>query len=78
MTFGNKSILVHLLRGILGLGSLLIALKGYNLVGWPALLLLPVALWMLKGCPLCWSIGLVESVAFKFLQSTEQIEERQF
>ena len=78
MTFGNKSILVHLLRGILGLGSLLIALKGYDLVGWPALLLLPVALWMLKGCPLCWSIGLVESVAFKFLQSTEQIEERQF
>ena len=78
MIFGNKSILVHLLRGILGLGSLLIALKGYDLVGWPALLLLPVALWMLKGCPVCWSIGLVESVAFKFLQSTEQIEERQF
>jgi len=78
VTFGNKSILVHLLRGILGLGSLLIALKGYDLVGWPALLLLPVALWMLKGCPVCWSIGLVESVAFKFLQSTEQIEERQF
>jgi hypothetical protein len=78
VTFGNKSILVHLLRGILGLGSLLIALKGYDLVGWRALLLLPVALWMLKGCPLCWSIGLVESVAFKFLQSTEQIEERKF
>jgi len=78
MTFGNKSILVHLLRGILGLGSLLIALKGYDVVGWPALLLLPVTLWMLKGCPVCWSIGFVESVAFKFLQSTEQIEERQF
>jgi hypothetical protein len=74
MTFGNQSIFVHLVRGIVGFGSLTLAMKGYDQFGWVALLLLPVTLWMLKGCPVCWSIGLVESIVFKFLKNTERVD----
>ena len=74
MTFGDRSILRHLTRGFLGFGALALALKGYDLIGWPALLLLPITVWMLKGCPFCWSIGLAESIAFKFLRSSERAD----
>jgi hypothetical protein len=74
MTFGNRSILVHLMRGIIGFGAMALALNGYDQIGWPALLLFPITLWMLKGCPVCWSIGLVESVVFKFLQRSERTD----
>lgn len=74
MTFGNQSILVHLVRGIVGFGALTLAMIGYDKVGWVALLLLPVTLWMLKGCPVCWSIGLVESIVFKFLKYSERVD----
>lgn len=73
MTFGNQSILIHLVRGALGFGSLVLALKGYEVIGWPALPLMGISVWMLKGCPVCWSIGLVESVTLKFLKRSEQI-----
>jgi hypothetical protein len=32
------------------------------LLGPFSLLLLPVALWALKGCPVCWTIGLIETL----------------
>jgi len=75
MAFGNRSLIVHLLRGTLGFGSLILALKGYDSVGWPALLLLGVTLWMLKGCPICWTIGLFETVANKILRRSEELAE---
>lgn len=67
MTFGNRSLVVHLVRGIVGALALFAALRGYDAVGWPALLLVGVTLWAFKGCPICWTIGLVETVAFKIL-----------
>jgi hypothetical protein len=73
MTFGNQSILAHLVRGALGFGSLVLALRGYDVIGWPALPLMGITVWMLKGCPICWAIGLAESVAFKFLRRSEQL-----
>lgn len=73
-TFGNSTLLLHLARGILGFGALVLALKGYDIYGWPALLLLAVSLWALKGCPVCWTIGLFETVAFKILALAEARE----
>ena len=74
MAYGNKSIILHLARGVVGVGALGLALRGYDLVGWPALLLVGVTLWMLKGCPICWTIGLFESIAFKIFEQAEAAE----
>jgi hypothetical protein len=30
---------------------------------WLSLLLLPVVLYFLRGCPICWTIGLFETIA---------------
>lgn len=71
MTYGNKSIVLHLARGAIGAGALVLALRGYDRFGWPALLLVGVTLWMLKGCPICWTIGLFETIAFKVFERAD-------
>lgn len=72
-SFGNRSFAVHVLRGVGGFGSLYLALAGYERIGWPALVFFGVALWMLKGCPVCWTIGLFETLALKvFLKEGER------
>jgi hypothetical protein len=68
MAFGNRSLVNHLARGVLGFGALMAALKGYDLFGWPALLLIVVSVWALKGCPICWTIGLFETAAATVLK----------
>ncbi len=73
MTFGNRSLVVHLVRGGIGAVALAAALRGYDVVGWPALLLIGVALWAFKGCPICWTMGLVETVAFKVLARADAV-----
>ena len=71
MAFGNRSLAIHVIRGVLGFGTLVLALKGYDIVGWPALLLMIVSVWALKGCPICWTIGLFETLAAKVLMSVD-------
>ena len=74
MTFGSRSLVVHLARGGIGAAALVLALRGYDIIGWPALGLIAVTLWAFRGCPICWTIGLVETVAFKVLAAHEQPE----
>ena len=76
MAFGNRSLAAHVLRGVLGFGSLVLALKGYDIIGWPALLLMGIAVWALKGCPICWTIGLFETLAAKVLMSADPTVDR--
>lgn len=71
MTFGNRTLAIHLLRGLLGLAALVTAVRGYDAIGWPALLLVGVTFWALKGCPVCWTIGLAETIAYRFLAHAE-------
>jgi hypothetical protein len=65
MIFGNKSIALHLLRGVSGFAALAVALSYANEHLWVTILFMPLALWMLKGCPICWLVGFFESVAMK-------------
>jgi hypothetical protein len=60
--FGNKRISVHILRGILGCAALYGAFSTMNSSIWLALILLPAALYFLKGCPACWMLGLIETI----------------
>jgi hypothetical protein len=75
MSFGNTSLAIHLLRGLVGLSSLCLAVWTYRWLGLFSLLFLPVALWALKGCPMCWTIGLFETlIARRTEQGTAERE----
>ena len=63
MIFGNRSVRMHLLRGALGGVALWLSLHTVATTWVPSLLLMPLALWMFKGCPICWTTGLFESAA---------------
>jgi hypothetical protein len=74
MMFGSRSLGVHILRGVVGAAAFALALRGYYVVGWPALLLLPVALLMWKGCPTCWTAGLFETIAHRRARLREECD----
>lgn len=66
--FASKSLPEHFIRGALGLACLYI---GYKLAG-PAhsymafgtgLAFFGLSLWALRGCPVCWTVGLINTVA---------------
>lgn len=61
-SFASKSLPVHLARGIAGFGSIGASIALGPVVGWVSLLLLPVGLIALRGCPMCWAIGLVQTI----------------
>lgn len=63
--FCSTSIAVHLLRG---LGALLLIALAFHLGSAQPLLLVPCALGavlLLRGCPMCWLIGLVQTIGNK-------------
>jgi hypothetical protein len=65
MYFGNKSLVIHILRGILGIAALYVSLATIGQTLWPSLILIPAALFFLKGCPMCWTMGLIETIAMR-------------
>ena len=68
MVFGNKSLSLHLHRGLTGLGFVYLSIHLIGRpYGWTAFLLMPAALWLLKGCPVCWTVGLFETIAHRII-----------
>lgn len=61
--FASSSLLRHLVRGVIGFGGLIGSLALLPLAGPVVLLLLPVGLVALRGCPLCWAVGLAQTVS---------------
>ena len=62
--FASKTIPHHLLRGLIGIMAVIAAIMvaAGSIERVPPLASLPllgVALWMFRGCPTCWVIGLV-------------------
>ncbi|MFI5691592.1 hypothetical protein ACIA58_07115 [Kribbella sp. NPDC051586] len=68
MSFASSSVPRHLVRGVLGFGSLGAAVALVPVVGLISLLLLPLGFVALRGCPTCWVIGLIETVSRGRLQ----------
>ncbi|PXX41406.1 hypothetical protein [Undibacterium pigrum] len=60
--FCSTSVTVHLLRGIGALGLLLLAflVPGLSVI-WQGLALI-VAFLLMRGCPMCWMMGLIETI----------------
>ena len=64
--FASKGITRHLLRGALGAGALVWAVRLLPLHPFASLALAVLALLAFRGCPMCWTIGLVETVHRRF------------
>lgn len=61
--FASPSLPRHLVRGVIGFGGLIGSVALLPVVGLFSLLLLPVGVLALRGCPMCWTIGLVQTVS---------------
>ncbi|MFH9733991.1 hypothetical protein [Streptomyces sp. NPDC017260] len=61
--FAGTTVPRHLARGAVGFGALAGSLALLPVTGPVSLLLLPVGLLALRGCPACWAIGLAEAVS---------------
>jgi hypothetical protein len=64
--FASKSIGAHLSRGAVGIGAFVCAAILSPDHPWIALGLLPAAIVAFRGCPMCWTLGLVQTVTAKF------------
>jgi hypothetical protein len=63
--FASRTLVEHLARGALGLGALALSVALGTEAPWLLALTLPVALLALRGCPMCWTVGLIETVVAK-------------
>jgi hypothetical protein len=53
-------------RGVLGIGLFVVAISGSATTAWAPIVLLPLAFVALRGCPMCWTMGLIETIAARF------------
>lgn len=60
--FKSASVAGHIGRGVLGFGFLAIALLYSPSLGWWTLAPAAGALVCFRGCPMCWTAGLIETV----------------
>lgn len=68
--FASSSLPRHLVRGVIGFGSLIVSVALIPTVGPVSLLLLPLGVLALRGCPMCWTIGLIQTISRGRLQRT--------
>ncbi len=61
--FASGSLALHLMRGAIGFGLIAAALVLSAGHGPVALLLAPAGLVSLRGCPTCWTIGLIQTIS---------------
>ncbi len=66
--FKSGSVVEHILRGVLGFGLLGVGLLYSPVLGWWTLAPLAGALMCFRGCPMCWTAGLVETVLHRKAQ----------
>ncbi|MFF8958594.1 hypothetical protein [Streptomyces sp. NPDC014894] len=69
-SFASASLPRHAARGAVGFGALAGSVLALPAVGPIALLLIPVGLVALRGCPMCWTIGLVQTLSRGRLRRT--------
>ena len=61
--FASASLPRHLARGALGFGLIGSAFALIGVLGPAALVAAPLGLVALRGCPTCWTIGLIETIS---------------
>jgi len=66
--FASKSVARHVTRGVIGFGAIVAAFALLPVFGLWSLALAPVGLLALRGCPVCWILGMIETVSMGRLQ----------
>lgn len=66
----SASVTRHLVRGFVGFGLIGAGLALIQIVGPTALLLTPLGMIALRGCPTCWVAGLIQTVSAGRMQRT--------
>ncbi len=61
--FASSSVRIHLVRGVIGLTLLIAAFALIPTFGPLTLLLAPLGVVALRGCPTCWAIGLGATIS---------------
>jgi hypothetical protein len=61
--FASKGVAEHLARGAIGIGAFAACVYFAASHPWLAIVLVPVALVALRGCPMCWTVGLAQTLA---------------
>jgi hypothetical protein len=67
---GNTPLVRHLARGAIGFGLFGLAFALAPSVGPASLLLAVPGMVALRGCPTCWTVGLIEAISAGRLQRT--------
>ena len=67
--FKNRRVAIHILRGMVGFGLLAVGLRYATVLGWWTVAPLAGALFVFRGCPMCWTVGLVETVLHRQVRS---------
>jgi hypothetical protein len=62
-SYASRSMTRHLARGVVGFGALAASVALVPWAGLFSLLLAPVGMLALRGCPTCWAIGLVQTMS---------------
>ena len=68
--FASTTLPRHLLRGAVGFGALAGSVALIPTVGLISLVLAPIGLLALRGCPTCWMIGLLQTISSGRLKRT--------
>jgi hypothetical protein len=63
--FASKTLTEHLARGVVGVGALVTCVAETSAHPLLALAMVPIGLVALRGCPMCWTVGLLETLAAK-------------
>lgn len=61
--FASASVAAHLARGALGFGTIALAVVLAVAVTPAALTIAPLGMVALRGCPTCWTVGLIETIS---------------
>jgi hypothetical protein len=69
-SLASASVAIHLTRGAIGFGLIGAALALTQSVGPAALVLAPLGMVALGGCPTCWIAGLIQTVSAGRLRRT--------
>jgi hypothetical protein len=62
-SLASTSLTVHIVRGVIGFAALIAAVALIPVLGLLSLALAPIGLLALRGCPMCWAIGLVQTMS---------------
>jgi hypothetical protein len=60
--FASASVAAHLVRGAIGFATIGLAIALAATVSPAALLLAPFGMVALRGCPTCWTVGLIQTI----------------